>query len=246
MTRLGPLGLLLLAALAGCEEPPGPPPPEPIVLTTPPVHPPPPAPKADAEAPRLQVPIGGSADEAPPHLPFEIARVYEKQKPLPRWPWHVKGGQDTYFDGRLADGTEFTVGLHEANRLKGAMPTVVVDAQLSTATPAQGLALARAYAEAFGTRAPAPGKPKKVRPPLRPSAVHLGEDVVKEPGGGFGGKGGGWTAGKWTIERGGDAAEVFFNFNLKEKKGEWSQKRADDDPLVAKALVEVLHNGAAK
>lgn len=205
-----------------------------------------PAVKADAvtggSEPTLQVRIGGAG--AQPTLPFEIVKLYEKQQPTEKPPFHANGGKWLFFDAKLADGTEFTVGLFDRLELKSEPPMTLVDATLSTGSSAAGEALALAYAKAFQSAVPKAGAAAKGPGVLKVSSVNLGDDVKRSEGGGFGGSGGGWTASKWTIERAEHAAEVFFNFNVAEKKGEWSQKDADYDADVARDFMEVLHDGA--
>lgn len=206
--------------------------------------PPAPAVRADAvtggsAGPRLQVPIGRA--DAPPKLTFAIAKVYEQQQPTAQPPFHADGGPWTFFDATLDDGTPFTVGLFDRLRLKSDPPMTLVDAALSVGSTADGETLARAYAKAFGAKEHAAGKAGGLVP-LKINSVNLGEKVGRTAGGGFGGSGS-WTASKWTIERAQHATEVYFNFSLDEKKGEWSQKDADDDPEVVQDFMEVLHDG---
>jgi hypothetical protein len=52
--------------------------------------------------------------------------------------------------------------------------------------------------------------------------------------GGFSGTAGGWTATKWFPEHDGQSGEVFFNYDLVKRHGEFSEKDADyADDLVA-------------
>lgn len=219
MTRAG---VLALVALAACQK-----------------DPPPKAEPPKPVAPTLQVRPGGAGAAAA--LPFTIGTVYAQQQPTTQPPFHADGGKWTFFDASLADGTPFTVGLFERLTLQSEPPMTLVDGQLSVASNADGEKLARAYAQAFGTQAPPPGKPLGVAP-LKVASVNLGTNV-RRAGTGFGGTGGTWTASKWTLERAQHAAEVYFNFSLAEKKGEWSQKDKDYDAFVAKDLMEVLHDG---
>lgn len=221
MTRARVLALL---ALAACKKDP---PPAPAAMPKP-------------VEPTLQVRVGGTGG-SPPALPFTIGTVYEKQQPTAQPPFHADGGKWTFFDATLADGTPFTVGLFERLTLQSEPPMTLVDGQLSVASSADGEKLARAYAQAFGTKVPPPGKTLGAVA-LKVASVNLGTGVQRA-GTGFGGKGGTWTASKWTLERAQHAAEVYFNFSLAEKKGEWSQKDEDYDAFVAKDLMEVLHDG---
>ncbi len=63
---------------------------------------------------------------------------------------------------------------------------------------------------------------------------HSWDNMDREREGGFSGTGGGWTATKWFPEHDGLSGEIFFNFNLDKRQGEFSEKDADyADDLVA-------------
>jgi hypothetical protein len=72
-----------------------------------------PKPEAKKNEPlRVQVPLGeGDADWG--HLPFKIMKVYKKQDFVKASPFHVDGGNWTFFDCRTASGTwaTFTIGV---------------------------------------------------------------------------------------------------------------------------------------
>jgi len=64
----------------------------------------------------------------------------------------------------------------------------------------------------------------------------LGENLKRNPGGGFEGTGEGWTATKWFPQTVGLEAEVFFNYNLQSQEGEFNEK----DPDYRQDLIAIL------
>jgi hypothetical protein len=191
----------------------------------------------------IQVRVGRAGDAQA--LPFDIGTVYEQRQPTKVAPFHRPGGEWTYFDAKLKDGTEFTVGLVETGRFDvgDGLSMTMVEAMLHVPTNDAGARLSHAFAQTFGAKVPSPRAKRGPPQPLIINSVNLGENV-RRTAGGFGGKGT-WTASKWTLERNHHAAEVYFNFSLAEKKGEWSQKDSMYDDDVAQDLMEVLHDGAA-
>jgi hypothetical protein len=70
--------------------------------------------------------------------------------------------------------------------------------------------------------------------PLFINTAILGKKLDREAGGGFVGEGGGWTATKWFLEQDGRSGEVYFNYNLSKRQGEFSEKDAEyGDDLLA-------------
>jgi hypothetical protein len=95
------------------------------------------------------------------------------------------------------------------------------------------------FLEAFGAAFKhKPPKPRMAQPLelCRFNTAVLGENETRSPKGGFSGKGGGWRTMKWFPERDGYSAEVFFNYNLEENLGEFSEK----DPDYREDLLTVL------
>jgi hypothetical protein len=66
----------------------------------------------------------------------------------------------------------------------------------------------------------------------------LGTDLRRDAGGGFSGKGGGWTATKLFLGEG--DVEVYLNFNPKSGEAEFSIKDADYGEDVLRALASVM------
>lgn len=71
----------------------------------------------------------------------------------------------------------------------------------------------------------------------------LGSSLKRESGGGFVGAGGGWTATKWFLTDVQTEAEVYFNFNLDKRQGEFSEKDADYADDLVSILASALRDG---
>ena len=67
--------------------------------------------------------------------------------------------------------------------------------------------------------------------------------MKRSPEGGFSGHGGGWSATKWFLQRDGFEAEVFFNYDLTEMKGEFSEKDPDYREDLLSVMAIVLRDG---
>jgi hypothetical protein len=90
------------------------------------------------------------------------------------------------------------------------------------------------FGKAFGGKVPKPAREASVIEPLAINTAILGENMERENTGGFSGERGGWTATKWFPEHDGLSGEVFFNYSLASRQGEFSEKDADyADDLVA-------------
>src|SRR5581483_1690919 len=195
--------------------------------------------KSAPAAPTLQVPIGGGGE--PPSLPFTISKVYEKQKPLDKAPWHEAGGEWTFFDAE-AGGGHFTVGSFARAPKDPSLAGFggFGEAMIAVPSPDDGARVAAAFARGFHVTLPAPGARGPVNA-LRFSTAVLGNNVARSAEGGFGGAGS-WTAFKWFLDCGN--VEVFFNFIAADLRSEFSEKDADYDKSVAAALAHGLRDGA--
>src|SRR5262249_52084224 len=79
--------------------------------------------------------------------------------------------------------------------------------------------------------------------PLSIRTAILGHNMHREKQGGFSGEAGSWVATKWFPEHDGESGEVYFNYDLSGRKGEFSEKDAEyADPLVA-LLASALRDG---
>ncbi len=188
---------------------------------------------APKDEPRVQVRIGDGDPEDWGLLSFDILRVYPNQKRIEVMPWHSDGGDWTFFDCRAAGPANFTVGVtaksKDGKRMAWGEATILV------ADRGNGAKLLDSISTAFKRKSPTERKQQPLESWKFNTAV-LGEGMKREPQGGFGGQGGSWCATKWFLERDGFSAEVFFNYNLKDMKGEFSEK----DPEYREDLLAVL------
>jgi hypothetical protein len=186
------------------------------------------------DAPRVEVTLGDADDEAP-HLPFRIVKVFSQQKLIDAAPFHAEGGEWTFFEceASKAPAVVFTVGVMTKEGSRGTLSSWG-RAILAVKDRATGTALLELLAKAFGGQMPNPVQRPFVPVPLVVNTAVLGENLTRESMGGFNARTGGWTATKWFPQADGLEAEVFFNFNLEQRIGEFSEKDADyADDLVA-------------
>ena len=186
----------------------------------------PPAPGAPAVAASggtAEVPLGNRPGE-PPHVPFRIVKVYEKQKPTSEGLGHAGGGSWQFFDAVTGDGAPFTFGWF-APPASGELPMSFGDFVLATADRARFVA---SLAKGFGQTVPSTAAAARKGKPMRARLVVLGRNQKQLPGGGYG-DGGTATVTKLFFEAGSTEAEVFFNFDVTAKTGELSEKDADYD-----------------
>jgi hypothetical protein len=168
-----------------------------------------------------QARFGGDPDDQP-RLSFVIDTVHEKQQPKSSPPWHEPGGEWTFFDAHLTDGTKMGFGFLEQ---KGGGGSFSFGKGMLTVPDAKdGAKLAQQLSSAFHGKLP----PANARGPLRIEPISLailGKNSARGDNG-FGGQGT-WTATKLFLQRPGIEAEVFFNFDLVGKKGEFAEKEND-------------------
>ena len=91
-----------------------------------------------------------------------------------------------------------------------------------------GARFAELFSKAFSGKLPIPVKQANVPVPLSINTAILGQNMNRERGGGFSAAAGGWTGTKWFPEHDGLSGEVFFNYNLAERQGEFSEKDASE------------------
>lgn len=178
-------------------------------------------------APRAELRIGDNSDE-PRHLPFTITAVYEQQKRSPEPPFHTPGGAWTFFDCQASgDGkVNFTVGVTSKSG-PGNVPVAWGNAVLIVKDREAGARFIELFSRAFAGKLPAPVRQGHVPQPLAIKTAILGQNMDRESRGGFSGKAGKWTATKWFPEHDGRSGEVYFNYNLANRQGEFSEKDAD-------------------
>jgi hypothetical protein len=190
---------------------------------------------APGDKPRAEVRVGGDRPDDWGHVPFTILKVYPNQKPIDNIPGHTDGGDWTFFDCRTSapESASFTVGVR--SKSGGAKPFAWGEAAIRVANRDEGAQLVGCLSRAFKHQAPKERSPQPLEPLTFGTAI-LGEGVNREPEGGFGDREGNWTATKWFLEEDGRSAEVFFNYNLKDRKGEFSEK----DPDYREDLLAIL------
>lgn len=184
--------------------------------------------KKDADL-QVQVPMGGDLDDAP-RMGFRITQVYAKQQPSKVAPFHEAGGEWTYFDAAVEDEDtcQFTVGVSPS---KSAGGFGFGKAELSVKDGEAADCLVDSLAIDFLAQTPAL-RTGPVAGPLALNTAVLGNGVARGKHGGFSGKGS-WVATKLFFENDEEQAEVFFNFDLKSKRGEFSEKdEAYNQPMV--------------
>jgi hypothetical protein len=171
--------------------------------------------------------------------------VHEKVDRADAPPWWKGSGDWTFFDATTEDEATMTVGLKETRRLKGeSMTYILFDAVIAAKDGDEGGKLVTSFAKAFGVQAPTAPGAKKALVPLQVSSVVLAEKAQRQKDGSFAGAGGDWTASKWTFEVPGDtSAEIFFNYNLTSKEGEFSRKASSYDRKVVRFLAASLRDG---
>lgn len=177
---------------------------------------------------------------AGPEVPFRIEAIHREQRLLQAAPWHEPGGTWTFFDAKTTDGYRFGFGF-DATKAAGSMSFGKVI--LTVPTRDDGKRLVDLFARRFEAKAP----PEVAPQPLvfRPvSAVFLASDA-RRTSGGFAGKGGGYFATKLFLQRPGIEAEVFFNFSLTAKQGQFSEKDHDYARDLVAFLASELRDGKA-
>jgi hypothetical protein len=191
---------------------------------------------------RVQFRVGEAGSDEWGKLQFAILKVYLNRKRTDAAPWHEEGGDWTFFDCRLVSSRSvgFTVGVRtkaeEGRQLQWGEATIAVTSR------DEGAKFVEAAGEAFMEEPPQECDPQPLQPWMFSTAV-LGENMNRDVEGGFYGQGGDWSATKWFLERDDRSAEVYFNYNLKLKAGEFSEKDSDYREDFLAILAEMLRDG---
>jgi hypothetical protein len=178
--------------------------------------------------------IGDGPDEAP-HLSFTITSVHEHQKPSAEAPYHIEGGEWTFFDCQTNRDPKvvFTVGTASKSS-DGNAPSIWGKAVLIVKDRETGARFVGLFSKAFSGKLPASTNQPHVPKPLSINTAIFGHNMDRGRDGGFSATAGGWTATKWFPEHDGQSGEVYFNYDLVNRQGEFSEKDADyADDLVA-------------
>jgi hypothetical protein len=106
-----------------------------------------------------------------------------------------------------------------------------------------GARFTKLFSKVFGGKLPKPVKRGHVPKPLAIKTAILGHNMKREDKGGFSGEAGDWTATKWFPEFDDHSAEVYFNYSLGKRRGEFAEKDEDyaDDLVVV--LAAALRDG---
>jgi hypothetical protein len=172
-------------------------------------------------------------------LTFSILEVRTNQAPVDAAPWFAPGGKWLVFDGRTVGGAEFTVGLKPEDRSPG-QSFGFSDAMLIVKNRTAGRLFVDEFARAFEMLSPESGSDHPIVP-LRLATSILGEGRSRSSTGTFSGSGGEWVASKWFVPKGdGDNAEIYFNYNLIEKQGEFSEKSRSEAPVLVRIFADVM------
>jgi hypothetical protein len=184
------------------------------------------------DPPRSEVRFGDDENRC---LPFTITAIHEKHKPSKDAPFHVEGGDWTFFDCQAEAESKavFTIGIKSKSSEDG-RPIAWGQAVISVNNREAGGRFIELFGKAFQGKVPKLLKQPQALEPLFINTAILGENQNRGEGGGFSDEGGGWTATKWFPENDGLSGEVFFNYNLNKRLGEFSEKDSEYvDDLVA-------------
>ena len=188
------------------------------------------------QTPRAEVRFGGLDEAEDRHLPFKIIAVSKEQKLSMEFPFHVDGGEWLFFDceAGMSSKAEFTVGV-TAKQGAGGGPFAWERAALVVRDRETGGKFLELFSKSFPGKMPTPVQQPYSPGPLLINTAILGEGLGREAKGGFSGKEGGWMATKWFPEHDGRSAEIFFNYDLTKREGEFSEK----DPEYADDLLAI-------
>ena len=186
------------------------------------------------QLPQAELRIGGDQDERH-RLPFQITTVYEKHKPSVAPLFHDQGGEWTFMDCQAGNDPKvaFTVGIFSQSGA-GNVPFAWGNAVLIVKDREAGARFVASFSKAFSGKVPTPLKQAHVPGLLSVKTAILGHNMNRTEKGGFSSEGGDWMATKWFPEHDGRSGEVYFNYNLGNRQGEFSEKDTDyADDLVA-------------
>lgn len=172
-----------------------------------------------------------------PRVTFVIDKVYEKQEPTSSAPWHGAGGNWTFFDAHTDAGARFGFGFSHKPGKDG---FAFGKAMWTVPDPNMGGQLVSSFARVFDAKVPPP-TPQHDLHPLPFSLAVLGDHIGRSDEG-FSGAGD-WFATKLFLQRTGLEAEIFFNFNLVDKTGEFAQKDSDYAEDLVQFMARELRDG---
>jgi hypothetical protein len=192
---------------------------------------------ADATKGHVAEPGLGRGADASPRVEFSIDAVYEHQKPSDAAPWHAAGGDWTFFDAHTDAGTRFGFGwTHPPLRDSMAFGKAI----WSVPDPNMGADLVRTFARVFDGNVPPPAQQQLLHP--QPFSLACLGDALGRDDAGFSGQGN-WHANKLFLQRPGIEAELFFNFDLAEKQGEFAEKDREYTGDLLQFMARELRDG---
>jgi hypothetical protein len=172
-----------------------------------------------------------------PNLPFSIGTVYAHQEPTQSPPWHVEGGDWTFLDATLpgSPAVPFTVGVEMAR--PGASSMGFGKGIITVPDREAGARFLARFGAAFKTAPPPPRRATPLQATPFSIAV-LGTSMKPIRGGSET-----WSATKWFLQDEDLEAEVFFNYDLDGKVGEFSEKDEDYRTALLATLAIHLRDG---
>lgn len=200
--------------------------------------------KSDLAGGRIQP--GGTSEESDDsgYLALKIVKVHEARQPLEQAPWHGPGGDWTFLECEpvKAPGLQVVIGGKTQREPGGEFSFGWGRGMLTVGNASDGARFVELFAKAFHQELPAShgDKPSGV---VKVNTAVLGSNLVRDRSGGFTTGRGKWTATKWFFEDENGEAEVFFNYNLSEKRAEFSEKDEDYREPLVDHLVIALRDG---
>lgn len=202
----------------------------------------------DVSGKEIPIIAGNTGGSDGPLLQFAISNVRKGQKVQKTPPYVSPGGEWTVFDC-LPGGDPsavFTVGVLAPKPLEGSdVPLSFSRAIFFANDREKGERLLGLFAREFRQSVPVPKSPQPLQPLQLATAV-LGENMDGSPGGGGGfrtGSGGTWTATKWFLQNEGLEAEVYFNYDLKNLRGAFTEKDQDYNADLIASVAAVVRDG---
>jgi hypothetical protein len=179
-------------------------------------------------------------------MSFHIDAIYEHQQLTDEFPGHSDGGPWTFLDCSSVPGdAHFVVGVAADVAAGGdAASAIRGRAILRTADRAGANTFLAAFARAFHVNVPEALSPKPLHPMVFGTTI-LGTSLSRNPNSnGFVlGGGGDWTATRWALATPRLEAEVFFNYDLTTRAGEFVEKDVALRDNLVSLWARVLRDG---
>jgi hypothetical protein len=191
--------------------------------------------------------IGHTADESAPSIRFTITndRGYQALSDTP--PFATDDGDWTVFECIPTDDPQavMTVAVPMFAQRPNGAPAAFSKVVVWTSDRAVGDRVVKLFARAFHQPVPLAGAVQPLKPMKLGTAV-LGEHVRRD-GDAFVDSGNGtWTSTKWFLQGAGSEAEVFFNYDIVNHVGEFTQKDPQYDASLIALLAQGLRDGSLR